>query len=150
VLQISYILDGTGWATVTMSAGDHEIAMTASYLHDSLAELAQAAIDVRDGQSCASVVFMDEPGEHLMLIQADAPGHLHVELRQFEDWASWGMFPRDRYRTVFEARCDVREFVDAVTRVLDEVLTEWGLDGYRRKWVEHEFPVEQHRTLAGG
>lgn len=68
MFRCSYILDGTGWATVSVSENDRQVDMTASYLHDSLRELSQAALDLCDGNSAVTVVFMDEPGEHHLVV----------------------------------------------------------------------------------
>lgn len=122
--------------------------MTASYLHDSLDALARSAVDLRNGSSTATVVFMDEPGEHHLILSRARDDELRVEVRWFNDWASWNMHPADQFDTVFEGRTTIPAFVSAVVGVLDDVLKEWGVDGYLQKWVEHPFPKEMHGQLA--
>jgi hypothetical protein len=149
MLHLTYILDGTGWATVTLDDAGREISMTASYLHDSLGELAQAALLLRDGGTAATVVFMDEPGEHHLVLERVGVDDLRIQIRWFNDWASWEMYPADRFDTVLETHSTCQDFIAAVINVLDNVLNQWGIDGYKAKWVEHPFPIEKHGLLAG-
>ena len=48
-LSISYIVEDAGWAKITISDGDEEIENDVSYLHDSLRDLANLAIEMRSG-----------------------------------------------------------------------------------------------------
>ena len=59
------------------------------------------------------------------------------------------MYPADRFDTVFDGRTSIPDFVSVVLGVLDEVLTQWGVDGYLQKWMEHPFPKGMHGQLAG-
>ncbi|MEZ6142024.1 MAG: hypothetical protein R3B84_15770 [Zavarzinella sp.] len=149
MFRCSYILDGTGWATVSVSENDRQVAMTASYLHDSLRELSQAALDLCDGNSAVTVVFMAEPGEHHLIVTGSQNSALvDIEVRWFDDWASWNMYPADQFNVVFKCQTTVSEFASAVVSVLDDLLEKWGLDGYQKKWAEHPFPKELHNQLA--
>ncbi|MEM6854404.1 MAG: hypothetical protein AAF593_08345 [Planctomycetota bacterium] len=147
-MNLSYSLDGTGWATASFQDGDSEVALTASYLHDSLGDLAQSAIDLRKGESTSTVVFMDEPGEHHLVLSQNRDGVLVLELRWFDDWASWGMYPADQFDVVYTAQTTVDEFIAVVFRTLEQVLAEWGLEGYKKKWIEHPFPKKVFRKLS--
>ncbi len=147
MLRFAYILDGTGWATATLGDATYKIAMTASYLNDSLGELAQTAVSLRDGDTVATVVFMDEPGEHHLVLER-VGDDLRIQVRWFDDWASRGLYPVDQFDTVLETHGTVQEFVAVVTGALDNVLKEWGTKGYKVKWVKHSFPMKKYRLLA--
>ena len=145
-MRIDYVLDGSGWALATVSVGDHEAAMTVSYLHDSLGQLADATLElVADGTE-VTVVFMAEPGEH-HLIARRCGDAVAVEVRWFKDWASWGMYPPGRYQVVLGGTCTVAAFRQQVVAALERVLAEFGVSGYKAKWVEHDFPVAALKRL---
>jgi hypothetical protein len=81
----------TGWATVTFECGDQGVEMTASYLHDSLQGLASAARAIAKGETEATVVFMDEPGEHQMVLRRITDADVEMEIMWYDDWRSWKM-----------------------------------------------------------
>src|SRR5215471_2845322 len=84
-----WALTGTGWATATLRLGDAQpVAMVASYLHDSLRDLAGALIALDGGAKEVAVVLMDEPGEHHVVMRRVGENELEIEVRWFEDWAS--------------------------------------------------------------
>lgn len=139
-MRIDYVLDGYGWATATVGLGGDAVAMTASYLHDSLGQLANATLELAAGGEEAAVVFMAEPGEHHLILRR-AGDAVAVEVLWFEDWASWDMFPPDRYKLVLAGACPLAVFREQVVAALDRVLAEFGVAGYRAKWGEHDFPV---------
>lgn len=145
-MRFDYVLDGTGWATATAVVGVREVAMTVSYLHDSLGQLADAVLGLAVGEDEAVVVFMAEPGEHHLVLRRAGEG-LAVEVRWFKDWASWGMYPPDRYEVVAAGECSLAEFSEQVVAALDRVLTEHGVEGYKAKWGEHEFPMAAFERL---
>jgi hypothetical protein len=89
-MELSYVLDGTGWATVTIRAHDQLATVTASYLHDSLKDLASAVLLLSGGELEADVIFMDEPGEHHLVLKSLPNAVVGHELRWYEHWHSWG------------------------------------------------------------
>ena len=148
-MTIDYRLTGAGWATATIATSGQRVEMTVSYLHDSLKQLAEAGIQLGSGASNATVVFMDEPGEHQMLLESTPPDHLSLEIRWFDDWNSWDMHPADQYTVVLQARVLLEEFRQSVITAMREILDTWGVAGYKSEWGEHDFPgVEYDRLRA--
>lgn len=121
--------------------------MAVSYLHDSLYDLTTAASAVLRGATEATVVFMDEPGEHQLLLRQTEPGHLDFEVRWFDDWASWGMHSPDAFEIVLTGSTTTSCFAEAVLAVLDRLWSELGPQEYKKRWVEHDFPAERHEQL---
>jgi hypothetical protein len=146
-LELTYALVGSGWAAATLRIGDALIEMTASYLHDTLRELAEATLRLADGAPEATVTFMDEPGEHHLVLEQRAGGELYIAVRWFADWASWGMHPSDRFETVLAARTTVRRLRHQVLNVLWRLLEEHGVDRYKAQWVQHDFPLDAYERL---
>jgi hypothetical protein len=145
-VRFDYVLDGAGWATATAVVGGRDVAMTVSYLHDSLGQLADAILELEAGREEAAVVFMSEPGEHHLVFRR-AGDNVGVEARWFKDWASWGMYPPDRYEVVAAGTSPFAVVREQVVAALGRVLAEHGVEGYKAKWVEHEFPVAAHERL---
>jgi hypothetical protein len=139
--MFTYQLEGAGWAVARIQDGTKFIDATVSYLHDSLRELAEAAIALARGAEHARVVFMDEPGETQLIISRSGQ-ELSFEARWFDDWNSWGMHPAEKFQVVLSGRTTVARFVGEVRKAIEALLEEHGIEGYKAKWIEAEFPKE--------
>jgi hypothetical protein len=145
-VDFTYALDGPGWATATLALSDQSVSMTVSYLHDSLREVAASIVRLRAGESEAKVIFMDEPGEHHLILKRVGV-NVNLEVIWFDDWASWKITPDTEPRSMLTATVPLVEFHHAVTNALAGLLDAFGLEGYKKKWIEHEFPLEEFETL---
>lgn len=146
-MDLDYELWGAGWAMATIRSGAHEIKAVASYLHDSLLELAGAAIRLSNGAPEANVVFMDEPGEHHLVLQRREGRQLAFEVRWYDDWASWGIHPPDRYTVALKGMTTVRRFRHQVLNVLWRLDQTLGPERYKEQWIEADFPSEEYAKL---
>jgi hypothetical protein len=146
-MKIKYALRGSGWAEVKF-AGCSEIGIGFSYLHDSLLDLVRAAISLKEGVQSATALFMAEPGEHLAVLTRGEQSTLNVEVRWFADWASQGLCPSEKYKTVYRDMTTVEEFVSEVLNSMEVLLKLWDLHGYKKQWAEHDFPYKEYRALA--
>lgn len=145
-MDFIYTLDGAGWATATLRVGDQTVSMTVSYLRDSLREFANAVLHLRNGESKETVVFMDEPGEHHLLLQRIGE-NVNIEIIWFDDWASWKLKPDTEPKSMFAATVPLTDFLLAATNALAILLNTFGLEGYKKKWIEHEFPLAEYQKL---
>lgn len=125
----------------TLTASGQSVSMTVSYLHDSLHELATAVLRLQAGEPEAKVIFMDEPGEHHLILKRVGE-NVDLEVIWFDDWASWKITPDTEPRSVLAATVPLTEFHHAVTNILAGLLESFGLEGYKKKWIEHEFPLK--------
>jgi hypothetical protein len=153
-LKINYKLGDYGWADVAISMdrryiGRRSLTMAASYLHDSLGDLVIAANLLANGEKEAKVLFMDEPGEHLMLLTSSDNVNLEIEIRWFKDWASWNFTTEKEYEVAFSATDNVLNFSQEVFKNAKKILSSNGLDGYKEKWIEHDFPINEFNALEG-
>lgn len=146
-MQINYVLNDAGWAEGWVSASDCSVRMNVSYLHDSLQELSDAVLQLHQGTTRAAVVFMDEPGEHHLLFKRRGGEQIAVEIRWYTDWASWDMHSPADYKVCLETTCTVTELTVQVLEILQTIHETLGLEGYRKKWIEHEFPLLEFRQL---
>ncbi len=146
-IEFQYNLGEAGWAHATISERNNSVTMTVSYLHDSLGELANAMNLLLKGGKESQTIFMDEPGEHLMLLINPKDDELRIEVRWFKDWASWDMYSKKDYEVVFKRTTSLYEFANKVCDNLESIYINEGTDGYKKKWVEHEFPLNSYLKL---
>ena len=147
-MHLEYDLSGAGWATAWIRSDDGYVEAVTSYLHDTLRELAQAAIDLCRRAPEATVVFMDEPGEYHLVLTRKKGNELLFEVRWFKDWASWGMYPKNAYRVELQGSTTVERFRDQVLGVLDKLDQTLGPTKYREEWIEADFPTAEYETLS--
>jgi len=146
MIQIEYKIDGAGWADGKIGNGKKQVKFAISYLHDSLKELAESAIEIRE-KDFKSVVFMDEPGEHVLILNRKAENLIDYELRWYKDWWSWNLIDESNFELVFIGQTTIPKYVNQVKNVLNGIFTELGPEGYRKKWVEHDFPTAEFEKL---
>ena len=133
---------------MTVECGDQKVKMTASYLHDSLQNLASAARALVRNETEATVVFLDEPGEHQIVLRRINDNDVDLEILWYDDWKSWGMDDGPGRRRLV-GRTSVAHFRGEVLSELRRLLHENGEAGYLEKWVEHPFPMVEMRDLEG-
>jgi hypothetical protein len=146
-MYINYVLYDAGWAEGWVAASDCSVRMNVSYLHNSLQQLGNAVLQLHQGAKSASVVFMDEPGEHHLLFESKGGEQIAVELRWYTDWASWGMHSPGDYQVRLETTCTLAELTVQVFEILRTIHETFGPEGYRKKWIEHDFPLPEFRQL---
>ncbi|MGL4233367.1 MAG: hypothetical protein ACRCWJ_18515 [Casimicrobium sp.] len=105
------------------------------------------ALHLHQGANETKAVFMDEPGEHQLVTRGQGES-VEVELRYFRDWASWNMYPIDRYELRAKGDIPRAEMIAGVFQALNHVFTNIGVDAYKERWVEHEFPINEYEELA--
>ncbi len=144
--KFEYNLYDAGWAEAIVWGKNESIKMTVSYLHDSLCDLADAGKSLINGSDSASVVFMDEPGEHQLLFQKQ-DNRIAFEVRWFDDWASWDMHPKDKYSVLLSGVTTLNQAVGELFDSLKKIHETYGLKKYKELWVEHEFPIYEYNQL---
>lgn len=120
--------------------------MRISYLSDALGDLAKAVVSLLKGADEAATFFMDEPGEHLWVMQRHGE-LLQIQIQWFDDWLSWGLVTPETGQTVFEAETSLIDFARQLKSQLDALLERHGIEGYAQLWCEHEFPMPEYQQL---
>lgn len=143
---IEYKLDKAGWAFGKIRNTEREIMFVVSYLHDSLQELAQSAIDIKSKKS-RRVVFMDEPGEYILHLNRVDDTKLCYELRWYDDWSSWGMHPENKFTLELSGETTVSKYINQVRQVLLGLRAKHTEEEYRELWIEHPFPTKELNQL---
>ena len=141
-MEFRYELVGTGWAVARLTCDDQSAELTASYLSDALGDLLVAAWTLTEGETDVRCSWDEEPGEYRWLLHCDGD-NVNVRVLWFDQ--PWGHQPDDQGRIVFYARPTLESFVRALVDGASAVQQLHGHDGYRKKWVDHNFPAD---TLA--
>ena len=146
-MEFSYRLGEAGWATVSLQQGECHYQLMVSYLSNALEDLTNATNAMLAGSDHETVVLMAEPGEHHLLLNR-LDDDLLVEVRWFDSWASKGMHPSNAYEVRFMASVPEIQFSAQVHQSLATILTLYGVEGYRDKWIDHEFPSAAFHQLT--
>ena len=144
-MRIHYGLEDGGWAYVTVECGAQKAEMRTSYLHDSLRDLASAVRALLMTASEATVIFMDEPGEHQMILRNIVNQHVELEILWYDGWQSWGMPSGPGQGRLF-GKTSIEQLHKQVLFELRRLLDENGQDLYFEKWGE-PFPTMEMLDL---
>ncbi|MGH9802627.1 MAG: hypothetical protein ACRD82_19855 [Blastocatellia bacterium] len=151
-LSISYKLTGSGWAECALEIDGQGIVTTASYLSHALESLLQSVVELLNGQADSAASFDEEPGEYRWRFKRIDEQTISIRILWFDKL--WGREPDEKGQFVFEATCRLRTFAGAVLSASQQLFAEHGFEGYKLKWVEHDFPLELQdelkRLLAEG
>ncbi|WP_346881765.1 hypothetical protein [uncultured Algibacter sp.] len=143
---IEYKISGAGWASGKIGNNEKTITMGVSYLHDSLKELAQSAIDIKNAE-LKTIVFMDEPGEYILLLKRRNDNIIKYELRWYPDWNSWNLISEDNFKLKLKGETTVTKFTNQVRNILIEILKDLTPEEYEEKWINHKFPMDEYKSL---
>jgi hypothetical protein len=144
VFHLDYHLDGTGWSRATVADQDQTAHLTASYLSDALGDLTRATLALVRGARQATISWEEEPGEYRWLLTRTG-GDLAIRILWFDDADT--QQPDEAGRVVFATTCILTTFATALARQLQQLLDDLGVDGYKRQWVRHDFPLSELEAL---
>jgi len=145
--SLKYTVLNGGWAVLEIGNMEKTLILNISFFHDSLKELAQSAIVLRSKDE-TSVVFMDEPGEHRLVLKRNGTSIIY-ELRWYKDWASWNLLSEDHFETILSGTTPLPKYINLVRENLIRIRNEEGIEGYKKKWSKHDFPLNEYELLKG-
>ncbi|WP_282628358.1 hypothetical protein [Empedobacter sedimenti] len=145
-MEIDYKLENAGWAIVKISNGYKEVVLSPSYLHDSLKNLAESALQLKTKNE-KTVVFMDEPGEHWLVLKKADENTIDYEVRWYEHWASKNLVAEDDYKIVLTGTTTLPKYINQVRKNLIDIYEEFGPELYKEKWIMHDFPMCEYKLL---
>lgn len=145
-VEFTYRLTGTGWSDAQLRVGDSSAPLSASYLGDALGELLDALVALIDGALSARASWDEEPGEYRWLFDRDG-WNIRIRLLDFPELRGFVEAPDEEGTVLLDERCDLEGLVAAIASAARAVLSEYGAEGYREKWVEHDFPATQLERL---
>jgi hypothetical protein len=143
-MNLTYELTGSGWACCKIETVDSTASVTASYLGDALGDFANAVVNLLQGDKSARFSFDEEPGEFRWILERQAES---ISIRILEFKHLWGNEPDEEGTILLNTSVPFIEFLRAVNKMLQSVLEKYGTHGYKKKWVEHDFPLAQFETI---
>lgn len=145
-MEIDYKLENAGWAIVKISEGYREVVLSPSYLHDSLKNLAESALQLKTKNE-QTVIFMDEPGEHWLVLKKRNNNEIEYQLRWYDHWASKNIVAEDDYKIVLMGTTTLPKYINQVRKNLIHIYEEFGPDRYKEKCIMHDFPMYEYELL---
>ncbi|WP_326662157.1 hypothetical protein [Streptomyces sp. NBC_00385] len=140
VLQFSWELGGSGWATCRIADGGSEQKCSVSYCTDALSDLLHAVAGLYGTATDQRVSFDLEPAEERWRLRRRGMD-VHIAIYRFPDLnQSWDA-PDAEGALSWTSTQPRRVFAHAVTEAAAGVLGLHGEVAYREKWVQHPFPV---------
>ena len=140
-MKFSFTLTGLGWGEATVSDGEQQVVIPASYLTDVLSELLTAVWSVLEGTPSASCSWELEPGEYRWLFTR-IDDQLSLRILAFPN-NSWDNGPDEEGVIVFHFSGTLDAIASAFAEGIEAVRREYGEEGYLQGWHEHPFPSEQ-------
>lgn len=148
--DFNYWLTGTGWAEAFFSNEGQNMRFEFSYLSDPLLELFEALTKLIKGQSdIEKITFLDEPGEHILIITRQKEDVIGVEITRSDTWDSMS----EKYSTLGEKEIvysdidTLKNFASVVCAGIDNLLERHTLSEYQEKWHLSAFPAEAYDKL---
>ena len=147
-MKLIYKLGDAGWADASIADEGAQLECRISYLSDALGDMAQAAVQLLNGARATSFSFQDEPGEHRFLLTRGEADRLDIRVLSFkETFAPQSAHAEKQASVVFRSHCAVMDFVGQVSANLHDILTKFGLKGYKDAWTKDDFPMASYREI---
>ncbi|WP_393075962.1 hypothetical protein [Streptomyces sp. LN704] len=146
-LRFSWELSGTGWATYRIADGTSERKDHVSYCTDALADLLFGVAGLYGPSSVQRISFDLEPAEARWVLRSRGQD-VEILIYLFADMST--SFDLSDGQGEFSwGSTQPRSVVGhTVMRAAQTVLRQHGEDGYRKKWMQHPFPVSALQDLA--
>lgn len=144
-MEFEYRVLESGWAEARLGHEGGSVDLSASYLSDALGDLVETVALVVEGVPSARCSWLEEPGEfRWRFLRHD--DDVDLDVLWLTDWD----MRDDEGHPVFHARVPAARLGRVVLAEAQRVLDTFGLNEYRRRWIEHEFPLPalQHLRLA--
>ncbi|RZJ63077.1 MAG: hypothetical protein EOO45_22030 [Flavobacterium sp.] len=141
-LEIQFELIGSGWAKFTIVTNKGFTTCEVSYIYDSLKDLIIGAIQLTTDSS-AKTIFMNEPGETVLLLNKLNADDIKLS---FYSCADWDMDLK-QCELRFETVTKTQRYLSEISSMANVIMDTYGESEYHEKWVQHPFPIEEYKKL---
>lgn len=144
-MQFKYELSGHGWAKGFIELHSQKCEFNPSYLTDAFGDLLQGLLDLINGENRTTFLWDEEPrGLQWTLILHD--NHtLSLTITEFMD--TFVDLDEQEGKVVVDTTCHFPDFIKMVINEADHLLKKYGIVGYRKSWIEHDFPLSNYLQL---
>ena len=149
----TYSLTGTGWAEATFTNEEKTVSFDASYLNDPLEELFTGLINLKESKSTyEQIVFVEEPGEHTLLLTKQENEIIKIEIYWNEEWQELYIGhkkPDSEYKKelLYSDIDTLDNFILAICRGVENLVQRIGLNEYKNLWHLYDFPIDSFDKL---
>jgi hypothetical protein len=120
--------------------------MRGSYLSNILFDFYTAVINLLKGSEFESFSFPEEPGEYLWQIRKISSEKVSIKVTMFRS-TPYRRKPEDIGEVIFDETSGLHDFALAFNQSMDDLLSIWCLNGYKKKWNAHCFPLGKYEEL---
>jgi len=145
-LQFSWELSGAGWATCRIADGSSERKDHVSYCTDALADLLHGVAGLYGPRSVQRFSFDLEPAEVRWVLRSHGQG-VEILIYRFPDMSMSFDLPDDEGELSWSSTQPRSVVGHAVVEAAQTVWQQHGEEGYRKKWMQHPFPVSALQDL---
>lgn len=148
-MRFEYELTGNGWADGCIEINSNTVYFAASYITDALNDMLKALNTLIPEISLYPVSethfeWNEEPGGTVWILSKISDDCLRVQIKSYEDL-------RNKKKQVIELdeTVSMLEITRVLVQALDVLLKKHGLEGYKEKWVNYDFPMDKYTKLKG-
>jgi len=157
-------LTGSGWLEIYLSNNSGEFFVNASYLTDVIGDITSNLLDIVRMHIAppnlhpnplrpkeyylpeAHFPILDEPGCYKWTYFIPEHDKLIITVQHYKEYDAPGGYI-DEIDAPFTATLSVWEFAQMHIIQLETILRQYGITGYKKKWLEHEFPLSSYLLL---
>ena len=66
------------------------------------------------------------------------------------DWASWGILSDSEFEVVLSGTNTINAIIQQISDTLKDIHDNIGIEEYKKRWIEHDFPTEKYQLLIKG
>ncbi|WP_181803921.1 hypothetical protein [Streptomyces shenzhenensis] len=145
-LQFSWELSGAGWATCHIADGSSEHKDHVGYCTDALADLLHGVAGLYGPSSVQRFSFDLEPAEVRWVLRSRGQG-VEILIYRFPDMFTSFDLSDDEGELSWSSTQPRGAIGHAVMAAAQTVLRQHGEEGYRKKWMQHPFPLSALQDL---
>lgn len=145
MITINYIIENHGWALIQIGNGNVIEDFHASYLHDSLKDLADSALEIFDKKH-KTIFFVMEPGECQLVLNMINDNEIEFHLDLYKEWTQ-NNTQREPFIKLLKGKCSLINYKNEVRKNLLKIMNDLGPELYKEKWQLSDFPLEQFKLL---
>ncbi|MFJ3694910.1 hypothetical protein ACIPW9_12445 [Streptomyces sp. NPDC090052] len=138
-LQFTWELSGSGWATYQIADSTSARKDTVSYCTNALSDLLYAVAGLYETDAAQRVSFDLEPVEVRWRLRRHEAS-VEITISQFPDVSESWNAPDDQGIPCWSSTQPRSSLGHVVTEAAETVLRLHGEAGYRKRWVQHDFP----------
>jgi hypothetical protein len=146
-MNFKYELSGVGWADGFIEINSSVAYFTTSYLTNALKDLLGSLLSlipecVPFPLKSTTFEWHEEPGGTVWSFEKKNSKEVLIRIVSYEN-----MFPKKEIGIDINEVCPIDDLVIVIVNELEVLLKKHGVDGYKEKWVNHEFPSAEYQSL---